>query len=782
MQFRKKLLTGILCAFGFYASAQDATSVKGFVKSHANEPITSATVRLQETGQGTITDESGYFIFKNLKAGKYTIAISAVGFKTQTKQISLTAQKEQTLQIELDDSSTDMKEVTVTGRSKVQDVNRQAFNVTAVDAKQLYNSTLDLAGALDRVSGVRVRESGGVGSNFNLSLNGFSGNRVRYFIDGVPMDNMGSSFQINNIPINTAERLEVYKGVVPIWLGSDALGGAINIVTGDRYRNYVDASYSYGSFNTHRSVINAALTSKGGFTFRLNAFQNYSDNSYKVTVEANDIETKAYAPAALLRRFHDTYHNETLIASAGLVGKSWADQLLFGLTLGKNYKEFQTGVRMTTVYGTWHRRGDIVMPSLKYRKVDLIKGLDVTVNGNFNFGTEQNIDTVSVEYDWYGNSKPKLNQEAGERSKSLSKYKNNNGLLTGTANYRISDRQTVAFSNVFNTFTREGSDKYSVNFLAGPKQSVRKNVMGLAYTIDEKDKWSISGFGKYLYQNSAGQTTFNKFGFGAAASYYLSSKLQLKASYEKAQRLPEANELFGDMELQIGNPSLTPESSNNANLGFSYWFNLNEDHHFLINANATYRYSNNYIYSRFAPNQVNLMLDNTKGVFTMGGEGEVRYSYKKWLSAGATVTYQYLQNKQDSVLNSSGVMVKSDVYNDQMPNIPYFFGNGDITVTLRDFKGKGNTLNLGYNLQYVHAFWLYWPSLGGRDAASEKRVVPMQLSHDLNAVYSMHNGRYNVGLEVRNFTNTNLYDNFSLQKPGRGFYVNFRYFFNSFKI
>jgi outer membrane receptor protein involved in Fe transport len=85
-------------------------------------------------------------------------------------------------------------------------------------------------------------------------------------------------------------------------------------------------------------------------------------------------------------------------------------------------------------------------------------------------------------------------------------------------------------------------------------------------------------------------------------------------------------------------------------------------------------------------------------------------------------------------------------------------------------------LNIGYNLLYVHAFWLYWPSRGG-----DKLSIPQQLSHDLNAVYSLKNGRYNIGVEVRNITDKRLYDNFSLQKPGRGFYINLRYFFNSFK-
>jgi outer membrane receptor protein involved in Fe transport len=781
MQFKQNLLLVLLCAITLSSYAQRSGSIRGVIKDPAGNALPAITVKILSTNKATISGEQGEYAFTNVQPGNYTLSFSGVGLTTIEKKADVKAGQERSLSITLDNSEVELKAVTVTGRTIVQEVNRQAFNVTAVDAKQLYNTTLDLSGALDRVSGVRVRESGGVGSNFSLSLNGFSGNRVRYFIDGVPMDNMGSSFQINNIPINVAERLEVYKGVVPVWLGSDALGGAINIVTGDRNRNFVDVSYSYGSFNTHRSVVNTAITTDKGFTFRLNAFQNYSDNSYKVTVEAADILTGAYAPAAVLKRFHDTYHNETIIASAGVVGQKWADQFLVGITLGKNYKEFQTSVRMVVPYGAWHRRGNIVMPTLKYRKTNLIKGLDVTVNGNFNLGTEQNIDTVSKYFDWYGNSIPRAG--GGERSRSLSRYKNNNGLLTGTASYKLSEKQTIALSNVYSTFQRSGTDVYSESFTRGDVRPIlRKNVLGLAYTFDEKDKWSTSVFGKNLYQKTPGQTPFNLFGFGTAASYFLTPNLQLKASYERAQRLPEANELFGDVELVQGNLSLKPEQSHNANLGLSYGFEVNKDHHFLVNANATYRYSDNYIYSRFNQNQTALLLENLAGVYTVGGEGEVRYSYAKWLSIGATATYQYLQNQQQYVRDASGNLVVSPVYKDQMPNIPYLFGNADASVTLRDFKGKGNTLSLGYNLLYVHDFWLYWPSLGGRTSTDEKRGIPLQVSHDFNAVYSIKNGRYNVGFEAKNITDNRLYDNFSLQKPGRGFYLNLRYFFNSFKI
>src|SRR5690606_34862698 len=128
--------------------------------------------------------------------------------------------------------------VVVMGRTRVHEINRQAYNVTAIDATKLHNSTLDIGHAIDRVSGVRVRESGGVGSDMNISINGFTGKQIKIFIDGVPMEGFGSSFQLNNIPVNLAERVEIYRGVVPVWLGSDAMGGAINIVTKTRNRSY----------------------------------------------------------------------------------------------------------------------------------------------------------------------------------------------------------------------------------------------------------------------------------------------------------------------------------------------------------------------------------------------------------------------------------------------------------------------------------------------------------------------------------------------------------------
>ena len=100
--------------------------------------------------------------------------------------------------------------------SGVGRVNKSAFNAVAIDAKKLHNSTQTLAGALTKVPGVKLRESGGVGSDMQLYIDGFSGKHVKIFIDGIPQEGAGAAFDLNNVPINFADRIEEYKGVVPV--------------------------------------------------------------------------------------------------------------------------------------------------------------------------------------------------------------------------------------------------------------------------------------------------------------------------------------------------------------------------------------------------------------------------------------------------------------------------------------------------------------------------------------------------------------------------------------
>ena len=70
-----------------------------------------------------------------------------------------------------------LSEVVVRGRY-VDRVNKSAYNAVAIDTRKLRNTNLDLAHALDRVAGIKIREEGGVGSSVQLNRNGFTGQHV----------------------------------------------------------------------------------------------------------------------------------------------------------------------------------------------------------------------------------------------------------------------------------------------------------------------------------------------------------------------------------------------------------------------------------------------------------------------------------------------------------------------------------------------------------------------------------------------------------------------------
>ncbi len=788
MQINKILLTGILCALLYVCCVENslAAGVSGQLINSAGDPVPSASVKLENTRYGTFTNLNGMFEFTNLNPGRYKLAITSIGYSPLQREIEVQAGQTTKLRIKLLEQVSTMDAVSVTGRSVTGEVNRQAFNVTAVDARKLHNSTLDLSQALDRISGVRVREAGGVGSSVNFSMNGFTGRQVKFFLDGIPMDNFGSSFQINNIPVNLAGRIEVYKGVVPVWLGADALGGAVNIISDNSRRRYLDVSYSYGSFNTHRSAVNAGLTTDKGLRLEFNAFQNYSDNNYWINVDVSDINKGTYYPNQRVRRFHDAYRNETIIASAGIMGKPWADKLMLGITMGQNKAEIQTGARMVSVFGDWHRRGNIVMPSIKYQKKNLlVKGLSLALTGNYNLGEEQNIDTAYRRYNWFKQYKEYAGQ-GSERERSMYKYKNNTGVATTNISYTLNDKHSVSLNNVFNTFDRKGSDELYPNSVkyAQPRKT-RKNILGLGYKFDASDRLSTSAFLKsYAQRNTfsqlhtpAGETketykeirnSFNKIGYGIASSYLLTDQLQLKASYEKSYRLPETEELYGDMINIEGNTDLKPEHSNNFNVGISYETTVKELHNLRLSSNFIYRNSKDFIRPELNRNQTKQLMGNLMDATNAGFDAELRYTYKNMLAAGINATYQNLRN---NTRFEKGYTTQSILYRDRIPNMPFLYGNADVAATFKDFAAKGNTLSLGYNLLYVHAYYLYWPSMG-----SEKMDIPRQLAHDATILYSFAGGKYNIGLECKNLMDSRLYDNFSLQKPGRGFYAKLRYF------
>lgn len=786
------ILTLITLFFCVSLVAQPRTLFSGKVVSTDKTIVDFATVYLKGTQYGCTTDERGIYHLP-APAGKYTLVVSAVGFETYEKAIEIVSDGRTKQTVVLKPSVTELDEVVVTSTG-VGRVKKSAFNAVAVDTKELHNSTKSLSEALNQLPGMKLRESGGVGSDMQLMLDGFSGKHVKIFIDGVPQEGAGTAFDLNNIPVNFAERIEVYKGVVPVGFGTDALGGVVNIVTNKKRRNwFLDASYSYGSFNTHKSYVNFGQTFKNGLMYEINAFQNYSDNDYYIdnyiTEFGDDGITESTDKKKIyhVKRFNDTFHNEAVIGKIGVMDKSWADRLVFSFNYSNFYKEIQTGVYQYVVFGQKHRKGYSFVPSVEYRKRNLlIEGLDVSATANYNHNITHNIDTASYKYNWLGEKK--YTGTPGEQSHQNNESKNTNWNGTFTANYRIGEVHTFTLNHVISTFHRttrsyiSGSSKLSDFSI--PKKT-RKNITGLSYRYMPSDKWNVSAFAKYYNQYNEGPVSQNadgignyillkkhlsSLGYGAAGTYFIVKDLQAKLSYEKAYRLPTTDELFGDEDLEAGKADLKPERSDNFNLNLSYSYHIGK-HAIYVEGSLIYRDTKDYI--KRGLSQVSNMsfgyYENHGRVKTKGYNISLRYNYSRWFNAGGT--FNSMNARDEEKYRAGGTQQESLTYGQRIPNQPYLYANFDASLTWHDLFAKGNVLTLGYDGYYQHDFPLYWENLG--DPTTKIRV-PEQLSHNLNIGYSLKGGRYNLSFECRNLTNAKLYDNFSLQKAGRAFYGKIR--------
>ena len=789
-KIRGLFLSFLLLLISISAFSQHKTMISGKVLSTEKTTVDFATVYLKGTNYGGTTNEEGIYHLQ-APAGEYTLVVSAIGYKTVEKPVKLMRGERTKMNVVISPQATELDEVVVVSNG-VTRLKRSAFNAVALDTKALQNSTQNLSEALAQAPGMKIRESGGVGSDMQLMMDGFTGKHIKIFIDGVPQEGVGSSFGLNNIPVNYAERIEVYKGVVPVGFGTDAIGGVINIITKkNRNKWFLDASYSYGSFNTHKSYVNFGQTFRSGLTYEINVFHNYSDNNYYVDTPVKDFTTGAINKKKIehVKRFHDTYHNEAVIGKIGFVDKKWADRLMFGFTYSHMYKDIQTGVRQEVVFGGKYRKGYSIMPSLDYRKRDFfVRGLDVVLTANYNKNMTNNVDTSSYEYNWRGEMRPL--RMPGEQSYQNTRSDNNNWNGTLTANYRIGKAHTFTFNHVINAFRRSNQSLLNEDSEANaiPKET-RKNISGLSYRLMPTEHWNLSVFGKYYNQFIAGpvatssaqddyiRTTnsVSAMGYGAAGTYFILKSLQAKLSYEKAYRLPTNEEMFGDEDLETGDISLRPENSDNVNLNLSYNETFGK-HSVYVEGGLIYRNTKDYIQrniSDLSGGKYGATYVNHGRVETKGYNISVRYGFANWVSVGGNFTQMNVRDNVKTV--TSGTNQESLTYGARMPKLPYQFANSDVTFYWRNLWKKGNTLSVTYDNLYMHSFPLYSEAVG----SESEFVVPTQFSHNLTLSYGIQNGRYNISFECRNLTNEKLYDNFSLQKAGRAFYGKVRVYFGN---
>lgn len=218
----------------YFPAVGQTGSVRGRVSGSIG-PISTATIEIKKMRAGSVANDSGYFILTGLPLHKILqVQVSANGFKTVTKEISLTDSgiAELEFYLELSDVSL-LGDVVITGTMK--EISRTASPVPVeVITSKLFqkNPTPSLFEAVGMVNGVQPQLNCNVCNTGDIHINGMEGPYTMILIDGMPIVSaLSTVYGLSGIPNSMVDRIEVVKGPASSLYGSEAMGGIINVIT-----------------------------------------------------------------------------------------------------------------------------------------------------------------------------------------------------------------------------------------------------------------------------------------------------------------------------------------------------------------------------------------------------------------------------------------------------------------------------------------------------------------------------------------------------------------------
>ncbi|MGC4037057.1 MAG: TonB-dependent receptor [Chitinophagaceae bacterium] len=172
------------------AASVDGT-IKGKVLNEKGEPVAGASILLVGADKGTAADVSGNFTLSAVKAGKYTVQVSAIGYQNVSRSVTIADDQVMELAFTLKDANAALNEVVVTGYTK-QSKRDVTGAISTISADVVTKTPVSDVGSVlqGRAAGVSVDAQGDPGSIAVVRIRGFGTNGDNdplYVVDGVQM-------------------------------------------------------------------------------------------------------------------------------------------------------------------------------------------------------------------------------------------------------------------------------------------------------------------------------------------------------------------------------------------------------------------------------------------------------------------------------------------------------------------------------------------------------------------------------------------------------------------
>ncbi|MBE7179362.1 MAG: TonB-dependent receptor, partial [Mucilaginibacter polytrichastri] len=264
------LFIALVYILPFCAYADDVVNVNGRVTDvKTKQPLPGAVVTIHELRRTAVTDAEGNFTFRSLPSrGRFIVDVHYIGYKNVSMTFDVASQ--QPLNFELQPSAIEAQEVVITGSAVSSDNKRNSTSVSVMSHEDLLaHPSTNIIDAISRIPGVSQITTGP--SISKPVIRGLSYNRIVTLNNGVKQQGQqwGDEHGIE-IDQYSADRVEVLRGAASLLYGSDALGGAINIleplpVPDGEIRGEVLSNYS---FNNGLTASSAMLTgNENGFVW-----------------------------------------------------------------------------------------------------------------------------------------------------------------------------------------------------------------------------------------------------------------------------------------------------------------------------------------------------------------------------------------------------------------------------------------------------------------------------------------------------------------------------------
>jgi len=761
----------VLLIFGISAYTQTTLSGK-ITDGNDNSPLIGANVYVKSINKGVTTDLNGNYSLQ-LPDGVHSVSFSFIGYETVTKTVEIKGQP-QKLNVALNHNAESLQEVVVTGKSEARLLREQAMPIAVITMNELQGTVSDVSDILAKTTGVQLRSSGGEGSTTRISVRGLEGKRIGFFINETPLNDQTDFLDLNDIPIDLIDRIEIYKGIVPAKFGGSAIGGAVNIVTKEYPPSYMDASYSIQSFNTHKASA-IFKRNKNGYEAGIGGFYTYADNNY-------EMELPLQSGKKVIRN-HDKFKKYVL--AGGFTSKKWwFDEVEFEPVVLFTEKEIQ-GIEYNIQEAKSYSNAYVL--ANKNKKEDfLIKGLDLDFNNLYAYTIYRFQDKAMQRYSWEGETRPPVTIYGGEIGVQPNDVYNqkHSYVQKVNLNYILNEHNAINFNSQYTFAKGIPSDTlldkvigYKTNF----ESAMNSWITGLSHEFNSKNKKFTNSINlKYyfysmqtqlvdLYGTSKSPEVIdmkkNDFGISNAVRYRFTSNFLIKSSLAYDVRLPAENELLGDGFIIAPAGNLEPERNTSFNLGLMYDRTSNTKR-FQIEINGFFMQLENMI--RFTGGPLQNKYENFGEMQTLGIEFETKWDATNWLYLWGNITYQDLRDTREY---EPGSLVLNPTKGDRIPNIPYFFANAGFEVhKVNLFGGKGQNTRLFTDGSFVEEYFYDF-----EQSIYQERRIPKTFTINAGLEHSLRNQSIFISIQANNLTNAKVLSEFNRPLPGRNFGMKIRY-------